>query len=250
MGSGFQFIDLIFFAVIAVFLVIRLRGVLGRRDGHEGNYNDPFKNREEGARDLEKDPDQDSNQDSGGDPRDNVVPLHDELPQTESAKPASPPWGAAPANAEPLTAGLAEIQQADPSFVPSEFISGAQIAFEMILESFAAGDTAALKPLLAAAVFADFQRAIRDREAAGETLEETLVSMKEAALVEAWLEARVAYVTVKFVSEQISAVRDENGDVVEGDPNKIVEITDFWTCSRSVRSRDPNWTLAETQSLE
>lgn len=239
MGNSFQLIDLIFFAVIAVFLVIRLRNVLGRRDGHEGGHRDPFADRD------------DKGAPKNAPENDNVVPLRDEDdglfgPEDEAGDEPRPHPEAG--TGDPLTEGLSKIQAADPSFVPSEFLSGARIAFEMILDAFAAGDTATLKPILSSDVFANFQSAIRNREAAGETLEEALVGIKSADILEAWVEAKTAYVTVKFISEQISAVYDENGDVVEGDPNKIIEITDFWTFSRSVRTRDPNWTLVETRS--
>ena len=239
MGNGLQFVDIIFFAVIAAFLVARLWGVLGRRDGHEGDYRDIFK------------PDQDNDAGFGKEDKandDNVVPLReDDAPVTETS--AAPDGAPSAASSGPL-AGIAQIQEIDPGFVPSEFLSGARIAFEMILDAFASGDTATLKPLLSADVFANFQSAIRDREAAGEKLEETLVGFKLVDIEEAWTETMVAYVTVRFVSEQISAVRDENGDVVEGNPTKVIEITDLWTFSRTIRSRDPNWILVETKSLD
>ena len=237
------FIDIILFALVAAFLVFRLWGVLGRRDGHEGNYPDIF-NRDSESRDDNVVPFTDTDRDA-----DIVDAEVEPEPGYEGFSPA--PGRALPEDEiSPLTRGLSDIQAADPGFVPSEFLSGARIAFEMTIDAFAAGNTTALKSLLGPEVLANFQRAIRDREAAGETLEETLVGINSADIVEAWLESKTAYVTVKFISEQISVTRDEHGDVVNGDPEKILELTDFWTFARSTRSRNPNWSLVETRSLD
>jgi len=97
---------------------------------------------------------------------------------------------------------------------------------------------------------ANFSRAIRDREQAGETLEDTLVGIKSADIVEAYLEGRMVNITIKFFSDQINATRDENGDVVDGNPNAVIEVTDFWTFARDTKSRNPNWTLIATSSLD
>jgi len=243
MGNGFQFIDIILFAMIAAFLVLRLRNILGRRDGHEGGFPDPFKRRHDGAaNDAEHDDDSD-----------NVVQLPD---RTDSVYddielgPEVPKRDPAAGAATPLMQGLADIHAADPSFTESEFANGARIAFEMILNAYVAGDTAQLKALLSPEVFANFQQAIREREKAGEVLEETLVGINSAEILEAYMEGRSANVTIKFVSEQISVTRDENGDVIDGDPTAVTEVTDFWTFARDTRSRNPNWALVATRSLD
>lgn len=229
MDSGFQFIDIIFFAMLAAFLVLRLRSVLGRRDGHEGGHKDIF-----AARQQQETAD------------DTVVRLPD-----ASAKPADA--GPMPLPEEPddvLAAGINAIKGTDPRFDPREMVSGARIAFELILGAYAGGDTQALKPLLSNDVFANFTQAIRAREQAGEVMEDTLISIRSAEIVEAGVEGRTANVTVKFVSEQVNVIRDANGAVIDGDPNAVVEVTDFWTFSRDTRSRDPNWILVATRSLD
>jgi len=234
MGNGFQFIDIILFAMIAAFLIFRLRNVLGRRDGHEGGFSDPMK-----PRDKTKPTDDDDGDDS------NVVQLADRDQDND--------WSAMEENAEssddPLANGLVAIQRADPSFNPGEFMEGAAAAFEMILNAYAAGETSELKNLLSPEVYGNFLQAIRDREQAGEILEDTLVDIKSAEIVEAFVESRQATVTVKFVSEQVNVTRDESGDVVDGNPNAIITVTDFWTFGRDTRSKDPNWTLVATRSL-
>jgi predicted lipid-binding transport protein (Tim44 family) len=234
MGDGFQFIDIVFFAMIAAFLVLRLRSVLGRRDGHEGGYLDAFRRRSPRER---------TDGDGEGD---TVVALPDR--SQEAAGAAEPPIPEAADGT--LPAVLARIKRADAKFSPEEFVAGAKSAFEIILGAFAAGDVATLKSLLSADVYANFLQAIRSRERAGERLENALVSMKEAEIVDASVEGRVANVTVKFVSEQMRVTRDESGEAVEGDPSAVIEVTDFWTFSRDTRSRDPNWHLVATRSLE
>lgn len=243
MSNGFQFIDIIFFAMVAAFLVLRLRGVLGRRDGHEGQFRNLFKPRnKKQASEHQENPDD-------AYPDDNVIPLagQDDPDSHDGAEKNRPPE---PPDDDPLAQGLFQICSADPNFNPEEFISGARIAFEIIVGAYAAGDASALKPLLSAEVFANFSQAIRDREQAGETLEDTLVGITSAEIVEAYIEDWTISITAKFVSEQINATRDENGDVINGNPNAVIDVTDFWTFARDSESNDPNWDLVATSSLE
>ena len=241
MGNNFQFIDIIFFAMVAAFLVLRLRGVLGRRDGHEKQFRNPFKPQNE-------EPSPEHPEDDH--PDDNVVSFagRDDPDLDDAREEDSPPEP--PDDDDPLAQGLFKIRSADPSFDAEEFISGARIAFEVIVGAYAAGDATALKPLLSAEVYANFSQAIRDREQAGETLEDTLVGITSAEIVEAYIDGQTLSVTAKFVSEQINATRDENGDVIGGDPNAVIDVTDFWTFARDADSKNPNWDLVATSSLE
>jgi predicted lipid-binding transport protein (Tim44 family) len=239
MGDGFQFIDIILFAMIAAFLVLRLRSVLGRRDGHEGGYRDPFKTK----------PGEESTEGKVVPFVDRAKTFHEEGAAAKNAR-EDAEVGEVKIGEDVLSKGIADIHKADPRFNAKDFLTGARAAFEMILEAYAKGDAQTLKPLLNAEVFADFAQAIKDREQAGETLEDTLVGIKSADVVEAYMEGRMAHVTVKFVSEQINVTRDEKGDVVDGNPNAVIEVTDFWTFSRDARSRDVNWTLIATNSLD
>jgi len=238
MGDGFQFIDIIFFAMIAAFLVLRLRGVLGRRDGHEGDFRSRLKD------EKDKNPDN------------NVVKLSEYDDDRDDDRDDGSQGGPKKAkkiivnDGDPLSGRLAAIQAADPGFAPDDFLSGAKIAFELILEAYSNGDAGALKPMLNAEVYANFSKAIQDRELAGETLEDTLIEIKSGEIVEAEAGKKMTSVTVKFVSEQINATRDEDGTVVDGNPTTVIEVTDFWTFSREIKSRDPNWTLTATSSLD
>ena len=226
MNDGFQFIDIILFAMVAAFLVLRLRSVLGRRDGHEGGKPDPLELRGKGQ-------ENDSN----------VVQLPDRSEPTEDLPPGVD-------EDDPLAAGIMDLKAADPGFDVQEFLSGSRIAFEVILGAYADGDAKGLKPLLSPEVFANFNKAISDREQAGESMEDTLVGINKVDIMEAYMEDRVAFVTIKFISEQVNVVRDEDDNVISGDANTVVEVTDFWTFSRDTTSRDPNWSLVATRSLD
>ncbi|MBF0373335.1 MAG: Tim44 domain-containing protein [Alphaproteobacteria bacterium] len=225
MSDGFQFIDIVFFAMIAAFLVLRLRSVLGRRTGTERQRPEPGVGRPTVDR------------------PDNVV----ELPDRRRTVPEGPTDAY---TGTPLAAGISQVRIADPSFSPEPFLQGARGAFEMIVSAYAAGDRATLRPLLANDVMANFEAAIDAREQAGEKLETELVSIKSADLDEVVMEGRTARVTVKLVSEQVNVVRDADGKVVDGDPTRVAEVTDLWTFARDTGSRDPNWVLVATRSPE
>ena len=233
MDDGIQFLDIILFAAIAAFFVLRLRGVLGKRTGHEKRPKyDPFAK-----------PDQDEGEE------DKVIPLPDRSRAAKTDQADEEAAEAAEAAAEtPLSVGLMQIGRVDKAFDEEQFLSGAGTAFEWIINAFAQGDTKALRPLLSNDVYDDFSGAIEEREGAGQTLETTMVGITEAAIIEAELQGRTAFVTIKFVSEQVNVVRDSDGEVVEGDPSHVTKITDIWTFARNTRSRDPDWTLVATRS--
>ena len=235
MSGDFSSYDIILFALVAAFLILRLRSVLGRRDGHEPRGTDPFK------------------RSTSGEPADDKV-VH--LPNR--SEPANEPYEQPDlsdevreaAEATGVDGGVAQIKLADPQFDKEEFLSGARIAFEMVLGAYAAGDTASLKPLLSPEVYGNFEQSIRDREQAGESLEITLVGIRVAEVVEAYMAGRTAHLTIKFVSEQTSVTRNETGEILDGDPESWSEVTDYWTFARDTRSRDPNWMLVATGAQE
>jgi predicted lipid-binding transport protein (Tim44 family) len=216
MDSGYQLIDILLFAGIAAFLVFRLRSVLGRRTGLERRPTNP------------------------------LAPPPAPAPANPVAAPAQlrAPNGAA----APPAGGLAAITAADPSFTEETFLKGARGAFEIIVNSFAAGDKKALQPLLSKDVYDRFAEAIDARVTAKESLQSNLVAMKSAELVESSLESGTALVTVKFVSDQTNVTRAADGTVRDGDPARVDEHVDFWTFARPIRSRDPNWMLVATHS--
>ena len=227
MGEGIQFIEIIFFAMVAVFIILRLRSVLGRRTGNEPPRTKPFVHGR-----------------SRQDDDDNVVSLPDRQRAEESESSESDveiPLGTA-------ADGVREIRATDPNFQPDEFANGARTAYDMVLTSFASGDVDTLRVLLDDDVYTNFQRAIVDRESRGETLETTLVAVKSGDIVEARAVGRMAEVTIKFVAELINVTRDKDGEITSGDPRAVQNTTDFWTFARDVRSSDPNWKLIATRS--
>jgi len=217
MSNGFPFIDIIFFAAVALFIAFRLRNVLGRRTGHE--------------RRPEASPVTPS-------ARDNVVRMPGREEQAESAF--------SHIDDADLRSGLTAIRKADPDFDLEGFLMGARQAFEMIVDAFARGDTERLRPLLADDVYGGFADAIEQRRQAGETLETEVVAIKQAEVVEARLDGAQALVTVRFVSDQVNVTRDAEGTIRDGDPDQLAEIVDVWTFGRDTASRDPNWELVST----
>ena len=213
--------DIVLFAMVALFLILRLRSVLGRRTGNE-QRRDPFVPRTSTASDK-------------------IVTL----PPRPVAAPMPP---AQPTPADSVAAGLARIRSADPGYDPEQFLQGARVAFEMIVSAFAEGDKAQLRPLLSDEVFGRFAAAIDERDGAKETLETRILRQKAAEIVGAALDGRTAQVTVELVSDQINVLRAHDGSIVDGDPDNSIEKTDFWTFARDTRSADPNWVLVATGS--
>lgn len=239
--DSFPYIDILFFAAVAAFLVFRLRNVLGKKIGNE---NPEHARRDRAMRKDERDRAETDRPDAD----DKIVQLPD-----LTAKPdlgAEEAAAAAEIRGEPgsVAAGLQKIQRADPSFTPDGFLGGARAAFESIVQAFAAGDLRSLKPLLSDTVFDQFRQAVKTRETAGQTLETTLVGIDKADIIEADMRDRTAVVTVSFRSEQVNVIRDKDGNTVEGDATHVDRITDIWTFARNTRSRDPNWTLIATRS--
>jgi predicted lipid-binding transport protein (Tim44 family) len=222
--GDFQYFDIILFAMIAAFLVFRLRGVLGRRTGNE-RRRELFARRP--APVADKPADRPATVEG-----DNVTPL-----ATTAAR-----------SSDAVGDGLSRIRRADPGFDPAQFLEGARIAFEMIVAAFAKGDKAALRPLLSDEVFQPFARTIDERTGAHETVETRDFKLDDASIVEADMAGRSARVTVKLVSHQVTVTRAVDGSIVDGDPDHPVEKTDYWTFARDTRSTDPNWLLVATGS--
>ena len=223
MSGNLGFLDIILFAMLAAFLIYRLGSVLGKRTGNEQQRPDIF-----GAG---------ANLDEGQD--DNVISLPDRSPDPENEKtePASP-----------LDAAITQIKLADRSFDEEGFVSGARAAFEMVVDSFASGDTDTLQSLLSDDVYENFAAAISDRVSKDQTHETTMVAFDVTEIIEAEMEGRNALVTVKYVSDQVNVTRDSEGEIVDGDPSAVTRITDIWTFARDVSSSNPNWVLIATRS--
>lgn len=236
MQDNFDVLTLIFLG-LAIFVIVKLRSVLGTRTGAE---RPPFNPLEPSA------PKPAPNGRENG----NVVPLNPaaaarlDQPEPDPADLVAAMTGV---DAE-AKAGLVEIIRADRGFAPAEFVSGAKAAYEMIVLAFASGDRRMLKDLLSKEVFDGFVAAITQREKRGETVETRFVSIDRAEISEAALKAKTAHVTVRFVSKLITATRDQAGAIIDGSPEKVTDVTDIWTFARDIGSRDPNWRLVATES--
>lgn len=232
MGS-FDFVT-IFFLVAAVVIFLQLRNVLGRRTGHERPPFDPYSRRE--AADQAESPD-----------RGKVVTLPRRDGTDEEASPYASVDAFTPPGS-PLNEQLRAIVRADPSFDPKEFVGGARMAYEMIVVAFADGDRKTLKNLLSREVYEGFDAAISEREAKGEVVRSTFVGIEKADIVAAEVKGDEANVTLRIVSQLISATYDKAGALIEGDAENVAEVNDLWTFARDIRSRDPNWKLIATES--
>jgi predicted lipid-binding transport protein (Tim44 family) len=227
----------IIFLALAVFIFLRLRSVLGQRTGSE---RPPY---DRAAPNVVQRT-QDNN---------NVVPMPgaviDQAPLAPSADVApADRWKGIAEPGTPLSAGLDAIAAQDSSFDPRHFLSGARGAYEMIVLAFANGDRRALKDLLSSEVYESFEAVIKDREKHEQKTETRFVSIDKAELVGAEARDRAAQLTVRFVSQMISVTRDKTGAIVDGNPDKVADITDVWTFARDTSSRDPNWKLVGTGS--
>jgi predicted lipid-binding transport protein (Tim44 family) len=183
---------------------------------------------------------------------DNVVTLPGRAPEgAQKPADASEPSDRWKGIAEPGTAlavGLDAVAGEDKTFDAKHFVAGARAAYEMIVLAYAEGDRRALKNLLSREVYDGFEAAIRDRESKGETVETRFVAIDKSDITAAELRGRTAHVTVRFVSQLISVTRDKSGNVIEGNPEKVTDVTDVWTFARDLSSRDPNWKLVATEA--
>lgn len=229
--------------LLAVALVVfwRLKSVLGTRTGTEKPPMDLEAKRREAPK----------GQDTSGTvlrfPQNAPMPEAEPAPQADR-EPEKPVWTGYAEEGTPLAAALQKMAESDPSFTPRAFVEGAKVAYEMIVDGFAKGDKASLKNLLSREVYDGFARAIDGREAQGHKVESRFVGIDKAVIQSASVIGSKASITMEFVSELISATYDKAGQVVDGDPKSIQDVTDVWTFERDITSRNPNWKLAATQA--
>lgn len=238
MTGGFE-IPTIVFLLLAVLVIARLVNVLGRKTGQERPY-DRYRNQPG----------------STGPAADNVIPM----PRaTGDVRPVSPAVADSDKSAEErmkgqaqpgsaLERGYVDIARQDPLFDPKAFLKGAKTAYELIVLAFAEGDRKQLKALTAKDVFDGFARAIGEREGRGETNETNFIGIHKADVIDADAKDQTARMTVKFISQLITVIRNKSGEIIEGDAKQVRDVTDIWTFARDAQSKDPNWKLVATQS--
>jgi predicted lipid-binding transport protein (Tim44 family) len=210
MPAGIPLIDILIFAIIAIFLGLRLRSVLGKRTGFEQDFS-----RQQGFDDADQD---------------------DQLEPAEVTT----------LNGD----GVSALMSADPNFDESAFIDGATAAYGMILKAFADGDLETLKPLLGYEMNIGFADAIRERLKADEVLSIDLKSIDRAEVKGAKLRDGVAAITVEFASQQQRLLKAADGTVLDGDAETVENFVDRWTFERDISSTDPTWLLVETETVQ
>ena len=237
MGDNFD-VTMIIFAALALFVVWKLRSVLGARTGNEPRP-DPMTRR----------PGQPA---TNANDEGNVVRLPGAAPERRAPAPApaSPRddarWDGLAARDSKVWEGLDQAVAADPGFEPRVFLDGAKSAYEMIITAFARGDRQSLRGLLSKEVFDSFSQALTDREAQGSRVDTTFVSIDKADITDVQVRGKMLQVTVSFTSKLITATFDRSGNVIDGNPDKVVDVGDLWTFAHDISSRDPNWALIGT----
>jgi len=213
MQGSFPF-DLILFGMVAAFLVLRLRSVLGKRQGYE---RPPADARSAGP-----------------------VVAGREAPRVSAP--------AAPVMSAPVAQTISRVGALDTSFEPSAFLGGAEGAFRMIVAAFAAGDRQTLRGLLSDDTYVGFEQAITGRENAGESQRTEIRAVNSVSIDAAELRGTLADITVRFVTDQVNMTTARGGEVVTGS-DAITELTDLWTFQRELADKEPTWRLVATHSL-
>lgn len=222
---------------VAVVIFFKLRSVLGRKTGHERPPFEPYQRAGQGAPASGKSSEQSAS----------LSRRAEDEASTNAQPTAADRIGEAVAADSAARSGLLAIADADPAFDGGHFLAGAKAAYEMIVTEFAAGNRKALKPLLSSEVYDGFVAAITDRDSRGEKVETRFVGINRAEIVDAELKNKSAQVTVRFLSQLITATRNKAGELIDGDPARVRDLVDIWTFAREVPSANPNWRLIATQ---
>ena len=220
------FIDILIFAIIAVFLIFRLRSILGNRDGFEQKNKNRFDASSGQA--ANKNDGQNNAQNNGGG-QSNVVPIHGKNKSADGT-------------------GLAAVRNADPKFADDEFQQGAAGAFELILNSFATGDLSSLRRLLSFELYEEFAASIHERTKAGEQLGIIVHKIEDVELLNGYVSDLIASITVRFVSVQTRTLKDGDEKIIEEESCENAKMIDVWVFERDVQLNDPNWKLVESQA--
>jgi predicted lipid-binding transport protein (Tim44 family) len=231
MQGSFDIFTLVFLA-LAVFVAWKLRSVLGQKTGNEQPPGDIFQKKNQAPPATQGES--------------NVIRMPGAASRDAAPEQAFRWTGlAAPGSAQ--AAGLDAIALEERNFDAQGFVQGSKAAYEMIVMSFARGDRKTLKGLLSKEVFEDFDQEITEREKRGDIAETTFVSMEKAELVSAEVKGKTGFVTVRFSPKLISTVKDAGGKIIEG-AETVVDVSETWTFSRQLGSRDPNWLLVATEA--
>lgn len=225
--------DLIVYAIVAAGLVFWLRSVLGTRHGDERERPNPYLQGEQSA-----------------DKKNGVPGAADEKPVSAEDRIhalAVNKTGNLTVDNKTAENGLLDISRADKKFDVNQFLTGAQDAFAYIVEAFAQADTETLKGLLIEGVYSAFEEAIKARAERGETMVTEIHAIKKSEVVGANLTGKKAFVTIRFTAEETSVTKNRDGEIIEGNPDKVTQMRDVWTFGREINSKDPRWLVYETR---
>ncbi len=224
MGNSFPYFDLVLWAMIAGFLILRLRALLGRSSHDEGSRAE--------RRTLPDD-------------------RQDRASATSEATERPPSEAERSLGEDPILGpALARVRRLDPDFDLGAFLEGARNFYHLVLEAFWTGDREKLRPFLSDEVFADFDAAIRAREQAGETIDGRIVDIERIEIADIRLSGTCAEIGLRYEAELVAVTRDRDGRIVSGNPSDTVRAIDIWTLERDLASEDPNWTLVATRTLD
>lgn len=224
MDDAFPYADILILALIAGFVLLRLRGVLGQKIGHG------FESPAAEPKRVEQEP--------------LVIQMAEKPRSRGDEEPEAKLAAALPSESARQAAG--SIRASDPQFTLQAFLAGAKMAFEMVFDAFVKGDRDTLKMLLSQKLFDFFAGELDKRKHEDRVEETTLLAVLSQEIKDISVEKSTARVVVKFVSEQVTVVRDKEGKIVEGDPSSSHHVEDEWTFERDITSRNPNWKIIDT----
>lgn len=224
--NNIPYIDILILAMIAVFIINRLKNALGKKTGNENDIVEKFTQRK--APFKESDPDTISEKNIGN--KTNKVKLHNLH------------------NDKKINDSINNIIRIDENFEINSFLDGAKKAFEYILTQYSKNDLNSLKKLVSKEIFSAFENQIKQRNKKSETLEITVISVKEPKIINVSIEKKsTAIFKLRFDSDQVQVTKDKDDKIIEGDSNQILSITENWTFSKNLDSNDPNWTLEKIE---
>ena len=221
--NNIPYIDILILAMIAIFIINRLKNVLGKKTGNEHDIVEKYSRSKTNFKESPPDQISKSNQ--------NQKPVNDVFFHKDPK----------------INSDLREIYNQDENFDSKEFLDGSKKAFEFIIKNYSEEKLEPLKKLLSSSIYRDFESQIDARVKKSQNLDITIIGIKSAEIVKASLKSKIALICVKFSSEQVQVVKDLEGKIVEGDNNQILSIDEKWSFSKNLKSKDPNWTLEKIE---
>jgi predicted lipid-binding transport protein (Tim44 family) len=228
-------IDLFIYIVIAIALVVWLRNTIGSKHGSETDRSDIIERIKERQQQNQKPAD------TG-----HIIDLNISQSETSANPQKTVMNNISTEGGEDTTKEIIDYMHVDPSFNPKDFINGAKEAFPMIVEAFSRADLKTLKMLLSDGVYTTFEQAIEDRKNKGETLATDVHVVKDCKIMGIKRIDHMTYIKLRFLAEETIVIRDREGNITHGNPDKLIAMNDVWTFGRDMKSKDPTWYLYET----